>query len=210
MTSNTDDLIRIISDWVTSDPRVLDAMRHVDRARFVPPEWHASAWEDTALPIAGGQTISQPTIVAMMTAALALHGNEHVLEIGTGSGYHTAILSRLCRRVVTIERLPLLADPASRILLSLGCTNVAYRVGDGTLGSPGDAPFDAILVAAAAPAIPMALYDQLAVGGRMVLPVGTVEDQDLLVVTRTAAGPETHAITACRFVKLIGKQGWPS
>ena len=189
--------------------RVLSALAAVDRARFVPSELRSRAWRDLALPIGAGQTISQPTIVALMTEALALTGDETVLEIGTGSGYQAAVLSQLCRRVVTVERLPELAEPARRVLGELGITNVAYRAGDGTLGAPGDGPFAGIVVTAAAPDVPPALLDQLAEGGRLAIPVGGRFSQELVRVTRTAGGTERDVLCGCRFVPLIGEQGWP-
>lgn len=191
-----------------TDERVLAAIAAVDRERFVPPESAAYAWDDVALPIASGQTISQPYIVALMTQTLSLRGDETVLEVGTGSGYQAAVLSRLCARVVTIERLPELSFAAEAVLDRLGCENVTYRIGDGTLGSPEDAPFNAVIVTAGGPHIPRELYDQLCDGGRMVLPVGTEEEQDLLLVEKTAEGAKRRTVCGCRFVKLIGEQGW--
>ncbi|MGC1274012.1 MAG: protein-L-isoaspartate(D-aspartate) O-methyltransferase [Planctomycetaceae bacterium] len=190
------------------DERVLSAIAAVDRAAFVPSEWRDRAWEDVALPIGSGQTISQPYIVALMTEALALWGDEVVLEVGTGSGYQAAILSRLCQKLVTIERLPELAEAAKRVLDHLGCDNIFYRVGDGTLGSPNDGPFDGILVTAAAPDIPPALYGQLDDGGRLVLPIGPEEEQSLVLVEKSSDGPVRRNLCGCRFVKLIGEQGW--
>jgi protein-L-isoaspartate(D-aspartate) O-methyltransferase len=191
-----------------ADERVLSAIESVDRAKFVPPEWQSHAWDDNALPIASGQTISQPFIVALMTEALGLRGDETVLEVGTGSGYQAAVLSRLCRKLVTIERLPELSEAARHVLDELGCENIVYRVGDGTLGSPEDAPFEGILVTAAAPHIPTALYTQLTEGGRLVLPVGSEDEQELEVIEKTPEGPTRRSICGCRFVKLIGEQGW--
>ena len=190
------------------DARVLNAIASVDRAKFVPAEYQQYAWDDNALPIAGGQTISQPYIVALMSEALELVGDEAVLEIGTGSGYQAGVLCRLCRRVVTIERLPQLQDSAKRVLAEIGCANIVFRTGDGTLGAPDDGPFDGIIVTAGAPDIPPALYDQLKEGGRLVIPVGPIEQQELLVVQKTAAGPKKRSLCGCRFVKLIGEQGW--
>lgn len=191
-----------------ADARVLNSIANVDRARFVPGESVAEAWEDVALPIGSGQTISQPYIVALMTEALGLWGNETVLEVGTGSGYQAAVLSRLCRRVVTIERLPELSEQARRVLDELGCENIEYRVGDGTLGAADAGPFDGILVTAGGPEVPVALYEQLLEGGRLVVPVGSEEDQELVLVERTTEGPRRRGLCGCRFVKLIGEQGW--
>jgi len=191
-----------------ADERALGAIASIDRGLFVPLEWLDHAWDDAALPIASGQTISQPYIVALMTEALALRGDETVLEVGTGSGYQAAVLSRLCDKVVTVERLPELSDLAHRVLDDLGCRNIDYRVGDGTLGAPDDAPFDGVIVTAGAPEIPPALYAQLRTGGRLVLPVGPEEDQELTLITKTPAGPTRRTLCGCRFVKLIGEQGW--
>jgi protein-L-isoaspartate(D-aspartate) O-methyltransferase len=190
------------------DPRVLDAIQNTRRDRFVPSAVRRYAYYDDALPIGHGQTISQPYIVALMTQAAALAGEETVLEIGTGSGYQAAVLSRLCRRVVTIERIAELAEPAKQVLHELGVENVTFITGDGTLGCPEFAPYDAILVTAAAPDIPAPLYDQLCDGGRLVIPVGNEEMQELECVVKTPAGAEIHSLCGCRFVKLIGEHGW--
>jgi protein-L-isoaspartate(D-aspartate) O-methyltransferase len=190
------------------DPRVLEAFESVPREEFVPPEYRSQAYDDCALPLSQGQTISQPYIVALMTEALALDGDECVLEIGTGSGYQAAILSRLCRRVVTVERLPELSAAARRVLEALGCDNVECLVGDGTLGVPEDAPYEGIIVTAAAPRIPPPLYEQLAEGGRLAIPTGDESIQELIVVTKTATGPRSEVVCGCRFVKLIGEEGW--
>ena len=192
-----------------TDERVIAAFAAVDRARLMPAEQRATAWVDAAHPIGAGQTISQPSLVAAMTEALELTGDETVLEIGTGSGYQTAILARLCARVVTVERLPELADPARETLAELGFDNVSFRTGDGTLGAPEDGPYDGILVTAAAPRVPPALLGQLAGGGRLVIPVGGRFSQELLRLRRTADGAERESLLACRFVPLIGEQGWP-
>ena len=190
------------------DDRVAAAFAAVDRAAFMPPELRATAYLDAARPIAGGQTISQPSLVAAMTAALELTGGETVLEIGAGSGYQAAILARLCDRVVSVERLPELAAAAERALRDQGIGNVTVRVGDGTLGSPADAPYDAAIVTAAAPDVPPALLDQLAVGGRLVIPVGPRTEQDLLRLRKTADGVARERLLGCRFVPLIGERGW--
>jgi len=191
------------------DPRVLDAMRRVPRHAFVPDDSQALAYTDRALPIGNGQTISQPYIVAAMTQALMLTGSEHVLEIGTGSGYQAAILGELARDVVTIERRPELARLATTTLAALGYTNVEVVVGDGTVGYPGAAPFDAILVAAGAPRVPDALRGQLARdGGRLVIPIGPPEQQWLVVVTRNGDSYTESKGVGCVFVPLVGADGW--
>jgi protein-L-isoaspartate(D-aspartate) O-methyltransferase len=193
-----------------TDDRVLDAIAAVPREAFVPEDQQADAYEDTALPIGSGQTISQPYIVALMTEALRLTGDEKVLEVGTGSGYQTAVLCRLCREVVTIERLPELADDARAKLDAVGCHNVRYYVGDGTLGCPEEAPFDAILVTAAAPEMPAPLYEQLRIGGRLLIPIGDESLQTLMRIERRLPEPLVEDLCACRFVKLIGEAGWPA
>jgi protein-L-isoaspartate(D-aspartate) O-methyltransferase len=194
-----------------TDEVVLGAMSTVPRERFVPPPLAGTAYDDSALPIDAGQTISQPYIVALMTEALELGPNDRVLEIGTGSGYAAAVLSRVAAEVWTIERHRTLVDQAIERLAGLGYDNVRIRVGDGTLGWSDAAPFDAIVVTAAAPSVPPALTDQLADGGRLVIPVGEeTGDQELLRVRRT--GDELHqdVLSPVRFVPLVGKQGWPA
>jgi protein-L-isoaspartate(D-aspartate) O-methyltransferase len=191
-----------------SDERVLEAMARVPRHEFVPEEWRAQAYEDRALPIEEGQTISQPFIVALMAQALALRGDERVLEIGTGSGYAAAVLSRLAAEVYTIERWPALAEMAERRLHDLGFTNVHVYVGDGTAGLPAYAPFDAIVVAAAAPWAPKPLREQLSDGGRLVIPVGGRDEQLLLRLTRTGTLARTERLSGVRFVPLIGAHAW--
>jgi protein-L-isoaspartate(D-aspartate) O-methyltransferase len=187
---------------------VLAAMGAVRREEFVPKEFRARAYEDAPLPIGEGQTISQPYIVAAMTVALHLAGGERVLEIGTGCGYQAAILSHLARIVFTIESRSELASSAAARLESLGYKSVHVHCGDGTLGLPELAPFDAILVAAAAPAVPEPLRSQLADGGRLILPVGDAENQELLYIERHGNSFETRTLEACRFVPLIGYHGW--
>ncbi len=191
-----------------ADERVLNAIASVDRSRFVPAEYQQYAWDDNALPIAGGQTISQPYIVALMSEALELRGDETVLEIGTGSGYQAAVLCHLCRHVVSIERLPELQEDAKRVLAGIGCDNIVFRTGDGTLGASEEGPFDGIIVTAGAPEVPPALYEQLKEEGRLVIPVGPLEQQELVVVQKTSAGAKKRSLCGCRFVKLIGEQGW--
>src|SRR5262249_51463204 len=192
-----------------TDRRVLDAMVRVRRDAFVPHEAR-NAYADRALPIGGGQAISQAFMVAAMTEALQLTGTEHVLDVGTGSGYQAAVLAELARDVITIERRPELASAARTTLAALGYTNITVVVGDGTLGSAAHAPFDAILVAAGAPRVPEALTTQLAEnGGRLVIPVGAPDHQTLRVVTRQGDRFSEVSGVACVFVPLIGAQGWP-
>jgi protein-L-isoaspartate(D-aspartate) O-methyltransferase len=190
------------------DSGVLAAMAVVRREEFVPKDFRSRACEDVPLPIGEGQTISQPYIVAAMTVALRLAGNERVLEIGTGCGYQAAILSRLAKIVFTIESRSGLASSAATRLERLGYENVHVHCGDGTMGLPELAPFDAILVAAGAPAVPEPLRAQLAECGRMILPVGDAENQELLCLERRGNSFETRTLDACRFVPLIGHHGW--
>jgi protein-L-isoaspartate(D-aspartate) O-methyltransferase len=190
------------------DSAVLAAMAAVRREEFVPKEFRQRAYEDAPLPIGEGQTISQPYIVAAMTAALHVTGNERVLEIGTGCGYQAAIFSSLAKIVFTIESRSELASSATARLDRLGLENVHVHCGDGTLGLPELAPFDAILVAAAAPSVPEPLRAQLAEGGRLILPIGDAENQELLHIERHGNSFETRTLEACRFVPLIGHYGW--
>jgi protein-L-isoaspartate(D-aspartate) O-methyltransferase len=191
-------------------PRVLAAMASVRREFYVPAALAARAYDDTPLPIGEGQTISQPYIVAFMLEALGLDGSERVLEIGTGSGYAAAVLAMLAREVVTIERSPSLARAAAERLRADGRANVRVHCGDGTLGWPAEAPFDAIAVAAGGPHVPAALRAQLAIGGRLVMPVGEVSwMQDLVFVARRAVDEwREDWLASVRFVPLIGAQGW--
>ena len=191
-----------------ADERVLGAMAVVPREVFVPESLWRDAYRDAALPVGEGQTISQPFIVALMTELLALSGDEKVLEIGTGTSYQTAILAHLCRRVVSVERLPMLAADAIVRLKALGYDNVELHTGDGTLGWKSAAPYDRILVTAGAPEVPSPLYNQLRVGGRMVIPVGDEESQNLEVIEKHGDGPQVIDAGGCRFVKLIGDAGW--
>jgi protein-L-isoaspartate(D-aspartate) O-methyltransferase len=192
------------------DDRVLAAFAAVARERFVPPELQRYAYEDRPLPIGQGQTISQPLMVALMTEALQLKGDEKVLEVGTGSGYQAALLCALAREVVTVERFPELATAAARRLEELGCRNARVHVAGETLGRAEDAPYDAIVVTAGAPHIPQSLIDQLALNGRMVIPVGSRSLQQLVRVTKKDAGIQLERLGECRFVPLIGgKEGWP-
>jgi protein-L-isoaspartate(D-aspartate) O-methyltransferase len=191
-----------------SDERVLDAMGRVPRELFVPEERRLYAYEDGALPIGYGQTISQPFIVATICALLALEGRERVLDVGTGSGYQAAILAELAAEVVTIEHVPELAERARAALGEAGYDRVEVLVGDGSLGVPERAPFEAIAVAAAAPAIPPTLYSQLEENGRLVVPRGSRWGQELVLVVRSEAGPVERASVPCRFVPLIGDEGF--
>lgn len=191
-----------------TDTAVLSAMGEVPRHQFVPPEFRNRAYEDAPLPIGEGQTISQPYIVAAMTATLCLEGTERVLEIGTGCGYQSAILARVSKEVFSIEYHADLAASAAVRLDRLGYTNVHVHCGDGTRGLPDFAPFDAILVAAAAPAVPVPLLEQLAESGRMIVPVGDVENQELQLIERTPDALRTTNLEPCRFVPLLGAYGW--
>ncbi len=191
-----------------SDPLVLAAMRKVPRHLFVPEEYQAAAYDDRPLPIGGGQTISQPYMVASMTAALGLAGDEKVLEIGTGSGYQAAILAEIAEKVVTVERRQDLQKRAARLLRELGYANVEAVTGDGSGGYAPRAPYDAVIVTAGAPRIPEALVEQLADGGRLVVPVGSAFHQTLTRVTKRAGRVETENLEGCVFVPLIGEHGW--
>jgi protein-L-isoaspartate(D-aspartate) O-methyltransferase len=190
------------------DQRVLDAMEKVPRELFVPPEERRRAYEDAALPIGYGQTISQPYMVARISEALGLGGRERVLDVGTGSGYQAAVMAELAGEVVTIERIPELADWARENLRAAGYENVDVRVGDGTLGVPERAPYGAIAVAAASPGLPQPLYEQLEPGGRMAIPVGGRRAQELQLVVRSPEGPAILRSVPCRFVPLVGEEGF--
>lgn len=192
-----------------ADPRVLAAMRAVPRELFVPQARADEAYDDRALPIGAGQTVSQPYMVAVMTQALRLTPTSRVLEVGTGSGYQAAILGSIAASVVSIERLPALAEAARQRLAALGFDRVTVVVGDGTDGYPPAAPYDAIVVTAGAPHVPGALRDQLADGGRLVVPVGTARQQDLQVIERRGGTFLTSAGDGCIFVPLVGRDGWP-
>lgn len=190
------------------DKRVLAVMSRIPRELFVPPELQHLAYDDEPLPIGLDQTISQPFIIALMTEALELKGEEKVLEIGTGSGYQTAILAQLARQVITVERLPALAESAQKVLSGLGYTNVKVHRARETLGWPAQAPYQAIMVTAAAPEVPADLLAQLAIGGRMVIPVGSRYVQDLYKITRGKKKNKIKNMGGCRFVALIGKDAW--
>jgi protein-L-isoaspartate(D-aspartate) O-methyltransferase len=190
------------------DRRVLAAMEEVPRHFFVDKAlWH-EAYDDSPLPIGEGQTISQPYMVAVMTELLKLAGDEKVLEIGTGSGYQAAVLTRLCQWVYTVERLEGLSERARKAVETCGYTNISFVVGDGTQGWPDHAPYDGIIVTAGAPNIPRTLVEQLVEGGRLVIPVGDRFSQVLKLVTRTKEGTIVESHTGCRFVDLVGKFGW--
>lgn len=190
------------------DPRVLSAMREVPRHLFIPPPYDRAAYDDNPLPIGNGQTISQPYIVALMTELLRPKPTDHVLEIGAGSGYQAAVISRLVRRLTTIERIAAIADLARTNLKSLGIDNVIVLEGDGTLGYPGNAPYDGIIITAATPKVPQPLIEQLADGGTLVAPVGGRDIQDLIALHKQGRSiiPESHG--GVRFVPLIGQHGW--
>jgi len=192
------------------DERLLVVMEQVARHRFVSPALEKDAYTDHPLPIGEGQTISQPYIVALMSEALCLSGEEKVLEIGTGSGYQTAILAKLADTVITIERSSSLSQAAHQRLQLLGYRNVRFLIGDGTVGLPEEAPFDRILATGSLPRIPTALLEQLAADGILVLPVGNKVLQRLIQVTRSGTLHKKRDLGACRFVPLIGKEGWSS
>jgi protein-L-isoaspartate(D-aspartate) O-methyltransferase len=187
---------------------VLDAMLYVPRHEFVPNQFRADAYADKPLPIGEGQTISQPFMVGAMTEALELTGSERVLEIGTGSGYQSAVLSLLAREVTSIESHTSLALAAQERLGRLGYANVHIHNGDGTLGFPDGAPYDAILITAAAPEIPPLLANQLSEGGRLVIPVGSQENQELLQARKDGGALHSRVLFDCRFVPLLGRYGW--
>lgn len=190
------------------DQRVIDAMAAVPRECFVPAAEAGSAYDDRALPIAGGQTISQPLMVALMLEALQLQHSDVALEVGTGSGYAAAVMSLMTRRVVTVERVAELTDSARATLASLGYENVEVRQAGDALGWPSGAPYDAILVSAGAPHVPRVLLDQLADGGRLVVPTGDRRAQDLVRAVRTSHGVTLERLGACAFVPLIGADAW--
>jgi protein-L-isoaspartate(D-aspartate) O-methyltransferase len=190
------------------DERVLAAMGAVPREEFVPRDRRRGAYADSALPIGGGQTISQPWVVAAICQALELRGEERVLEVGTGSGYSAAVLARLAAEVIGIERHEPLAQGAAAALARVGVTNVRVLVGDGSRGYPQEAPFEAIAVHASAPAAPPALIEQLAEGGRLVVPIAGPESDDLTLLRREGERVQATPLAPCRFVPLIGEQGF--
>jgi len=190
------------------DNRVLAALAAIPRQFFVDETQYSLAYDDRALPIEMGQSISQPLMVATMTQALQLRGEERVLEIGTGSGYQTAILARLAGHVYSVERIQQLACTAFKRVSKLGAGNVTIYVGDGSLGWPEQAPYDRIIVTAAAPEVPAILFNQLVSWGMMVIPVGKPDRQELLMVHRAPWGPEVRSLGGCLFVPLLGEAGW--
>jgi protein-L-isoaspartate(D-aspartate) O-methyltransferase len=191
-----------------ADERVLTAMEKVPRELFVPHDLRPRAYDDEALPIGSGQTISQPYMVARICETLALHGRERVLDVGTGSGYQAAVLAELADEVHSIERFAELAEQARANLRAAGYERVQVHVGDGTLGDVEHAPFDAIAVAAAAPDLPQPLYEQLRPNGRLAIPVGSRRGQELQLVVRSPEGPAVVSTVPCRFVPLVGEQGF--
>ncbi len=190
------------------DIRVLDAMARIPRDMFVEEALAGKAYNDHPLPIGCKQTISQPYMVALMTEALCLQGNERVLEIGTGSGYQTAVLASLAETVYTIERIPFLLDKSRTLLAGLGYTNIKFKASDGTRGWPGRAPFDAIVVTASGPSVPRPLLEQLSAGGRLVIPIGGPDKQELVKIVRGNGEYIRYRMGGCRFVNLIGLHGW--
>ncbi len=190
------------------DERVLAAIMAVPREHFCPPDIREAAYEDRALPIGRDQTISQPYIVAFMTEKLSLAPKSRVLEVGTGTGYQTAVLARLCAHVFTVERIEALRKQAAANLAHLDDANISMFVGDGSVGLAAHAPFDRILVTAAAPKVPAPLVDQLVPGGKLILPVGGSREQTIVCVIREGTRTVETPLLACRFVRLVGQQGW--
>ena len=201
------DLIQQLS-WEVQDKRVLEAMTCVPREAFVLPEYYYAAYENRPLSIGFGQTISQPFIVALMIQALELGGSEKVLELGTGSGYEAAILAELVQRVVTVECIPELAESAKRVLEKLGYASIEVHIAGKTLGWPEESPYEAIIVSAGAPSIPQVLLDQLSWGGRLIIPVGSRWQQELIKVTKQRRGNKLENLGGCYFVPLIGEGAW--
>jgi len=195
-------------NWEIADKRVVEAMKRVPREAFVPQEYYHAAYEDRPLSISFGQTISQPFIVALMIQALELKGDEKVLELGTGSGYEAAVLAELAKQVVTVEIIPELAESAKQVLEKLGYSNIEVHVAGKTLGWLEDAPYDAIIVSAGAPSIPQILLGQLSWGGRLVIPVGSHWQQELMKISKDKEGNKVENLGACYFVPLIGEGAW--
>ncbi|HXX36351.1 MAG TPA: protein-L-isoaspartate(D-aspartate) O-methyltransferase [Thermodesulfobacteriota bacterium] len=204
--------LKMVEEQIVSrgvkDPRLIAAMKKIPRHLFVEEALQSQAYTDHPLPIGEKQTISQPYMVALMTEALLLTGREKVLEIGTGSGYQTAILAELSEKVFSVERIRPLAIRARKLLYELEYFNVEIKIFDGTFGWMEESPFDSILVTAGSPDIPETLIHQLAIGGKLVIPVGDAFVQDLFRVTKTEGGVKKEDLGGCRFVKLIGKYGW--
>jgi protein-L-isoaspartate(D-aspartate) O-methyltransferase len=204
--------LKMVEEQIVSrgikDAKLIEAMKKIPRHLFVEEALQSQAYTDHPLPIGEKQTISQPYMVALMTEALLLTGKEKVLEIGTGSGYQTAILAELSEKVFSVERIRSLAIRARKLLYELGYFNVEIKIFDGTFGWIEESPFDAIIVTAGSPDIPQPLIDQLSIGGRLVIPVGDALVQDLFRVTKTEKGVRKEDLGGCRFVKLIGKYGW--
>jgi protein-L-isoaspartate(D-aspartate) O-methyltransferase len=204
--------LKMVEDQIIArgirDPRVIAAMKKVPRHLFVEEALQSQAYSDHPLPIGEKQTISQPYMVALMTETLLLTGRDKVLEIGAGSGYQTCILAEIALKVFSIERIRSLAIQVRKLIYELGYLNVEIKFSDGTLGWMEESPFDAIMVTAGSPGIPQPLVDQLAVGGRLVIPVGDPTDQELIRVTRTEEGIKKEDLGGCRFVRLIGQHGW--
>lgn len=191
------------------DERVLQALASVPREAFVPPELAQHAYDDNALPIGEGQTISQPLMVGIMLQALDVQPGDVVLDVGTGSGYQAAVLAQMAAKVITVERIETLAEQARDTLSRLGYANVEVHIASDELGLPEAAPYNGIIVAAAAPSVPESLMGQLAAGGRLVMPVGTPFEQNLVRVTQQETGTDVAWLGPCRFVHLIGTEGWP-
>jgi len=202
-----ENLLRYL-DHEIADKRIVEAMKHVPREAFVSPEQYHAAYDDRPLGIGFGQTISQPFIVALMVQALELRENGKVLELGTGSGYEAAILAELAQKVVTVECIPELAESAKQVLDKLGYSNIEIHVAGKTLGWPEGAPYDAIIVSAGAPGVPQVLLEQLTWEGRLVIPVGSQWQQDLLKITKLRKGNRIESLGGCYFVPLIGEGAW--
>ena len=200
-------LFRYLGHEIT-DKRVVEAMKRVPREAFVPPQQYYSAYDDRPLSIGFGQTISQPFIVALMVQALALSRDDKVLEVGTGSGYEAAVLAELAQKVVTVECIPELAKTAKEVLDKLGYSNIEVHVAGRTLGWPEEAPYDAIIVSAGAPTVPQVLLEQLALNGRLVIPVGSRWQQELLRVTKLRERNKVENLGGCYFVPLVGEGAW--
>src|SRR3984885_6477592 len=203
-----DMVARQIHDRGIRSPRVLAAMESIPRHLFVPLDWIGKAYSDEALPSSDGQSISQPYMVAASTDALELQGHQRVLEVGAGTGYQAAVLSLLAREVIALEAIPALAESARERLARLGYANVRVEAGDGSQGFSESSPFDAILVSAAAPSVPEPLVDQVAEGGRLVIPVGKPDHQQLLKIVKLGGRTFEHELFACRYVPLVGRYGW--